>query len=88
VAESLKPERPGRSAHINVNTSPGAQINVGDRNSQHASPAPASATPAPPAKKTAWWRTVWNFLASLAGIVIMVLTAVLVYLTYLLLHKH
>jgi hypothetical protein len=87
VAESLKPEQPGRSTHINVNTSPGTQINVGDRNSQYASAAPASATPRP-AKKTARWRTVWDFLASLAGIVIMVLTAVLVYLTYLLLHKH
>jgi hypothetical protein len=88
VAESLKPEQAGKSTHISVNTSPGAQINVGDRSSQHASPATASATPQPPAENTAWWRTLWNFLNSLAGIVTMVLTAALVYLTYLLVHHH
>jgi hypothetical protein len=88
VAESLKPEQSGRSTHISVNTSPGAQINVGDRNSQHASPATASATPQPPAENTAWWRTLWNFLNSLVGIVTMFLTAGLVYLTCLLVHHH
>ena len=73
---------------ISVNTSPGAQINVGDHNSQHASPAPAPATPQPSAKNTAWRRKVWNFLSSLVGIVTMVLTAVIAYLTYLLVHQH
>ncbi len=88
VAESLKPEQPGRSTRISVNTSPGAQINVGDHNSQHASPAPGPATPQSPAANTAWWRKVWNFLTSLSGVVTMVLTVVLVYLTYLLVHMH
>jgi hypothetical protein len=31
--------------------------------------------PKPPAENTAWWRTLWSFLASLAGIVTMVLAA-------------
>lgn len=88
MAESLKPEQLGRSTHISVTTSPGAQINVGDRNSQHASPATALAAPQPPAENTAWWRALWNFLNSLAGIVTMVLTVALVYLTFLLVHHH
>jgi hypothetical protein len=91
VAESLKPEQPGRSTRISVTGSPGTQINAGDHNSQHASPAPATATPQPPAENTAWWRKAGNFLTSLAGIVTMagtVAIAVLTYLTYLLLLKH
>jgi len=88
VTESLKPEQPSKSTHISVSTSPGTQINVGDHNSQHASAVAAPATPQPPAKNTGWWRKAWDFLTSLAGIVTMALTVVLVYLTYLLVHKH
>ena len=88
VAKSLKPEQPGGSTQIKIDASPGTQINVGDHNSQHASPAPASASPQPAAEKTAWWRTAWNFLNSLAGIVIAAGTVALVILTYLLLHQH
>ena len=45
-------------------------------------------TPQSPEENTTWWRKVWNFLTSLSGVVTMVLTAVLVYLTYLLVHMH
>jgi hypothetical protein len=88
VAESLNPGQPAKSTHISVNTSPGAQINVGDHNTQHAVPTPSPATTQPPTKNTTWLRTIWNFLNSLTGIVTMVLTIALVYLTYLLVHQH
>ena len=85
VSESLKSEQPGNSTHITVSTSPGTQINVGDQVSQHASEAAATAHPS--AKNTGRWRKVWDFLTSLAGIATMALSVVLVYLTYLLVHK-
>lgn len=88
VAESLKPEQPGRSTQISVTGSPGTQINAGDHNSQHSSHAPAPASQQPLAESTSWWRKVWNFLTSLVGIVTMGGTVVIAVLTYLLLLRH
>ncbi len=88
VAESLKPEQPARSTRISVTGSPGAQINAGDHNSQHASPAPAPATPQPPAESIGWWRKAGKFMTSLVGIITMLATVAGAVLAYLLLVKH
>jgi hypothetical protein len=88
MTKSLKPEPPAGSTRIKVDASPGTQINVGDHNSQHASPVSPSVSPEPTAEKTAWWRAAWHFLNSLTGIVVATGTVVLVILTYLLLHQH
>jgi hypothetical protein len=87
VAESLNSEHPVSGTHVSVNTSPGAQINVGNHNTQNAAPAPPAAA-RPPAEHIAWGRRVWNFINGLSGVGILVGTGVLVYLTYVLVHQH
>jgi hypothetical protein len=88
VTKSLNPGQSSGPTKISVTTSPGAQINVGDNNNQHGPLAPAAADSQPSAEKTRWWRRVGNFINSLVGIGTLILTAVLVYLTYLLVFKH
>lgn len=86
VAESLKPEPPTRATHINVATSPGTQINVGDHNQQQAPPTPApSPVPevGPLPEPTGSWRTAWNFLNSVAGVVTMIVSVGILIVAYL-----
>ncbi|GAA1952742.1 hypothetical protein [Catenulispora subtropica] len=85
VADSLKPEpQPGPT--INVTGSPGAQVNTGN-NSQQNSTAPAAHAPESLSRR----RKVWEFFSSLVGVItgigILVLTAVLVYMTEVLIKQ-